>query len=110
MRRPHTLQLECETLNWNMNVYIEAKVLFKFGSLERLYVEMRQKSYRISGKFGGLVPNIRFRNTCGYRHTYIRTEEILAEYNLVVSWSISQTDKFLAVQYSNCHITNTCEG
>ena len=44
----HTLQLECETLTC-VNMYIKAKVLFRIGSFERLYVL-------------NLVPNVGFRN------------------------------------------------
>ena len=40
MSRPHTLSVDYETLE-HMNVYTKTKVLFTFGSLETLCVEMR---------------------------------------------------------------------
>ena len=52
-----------------MNMYVKANVLFKFGSLERLYVEMRlpyNQEKLANNKFGGLVTNVQFRNISGF--------------------------------------------
>ena len=47
-----------------MNVYIKTKVLFKFGSLERLYVEMR--SIMLFKIAINLKTDTQFRRTCMY--------------------------------------------
>ena len=47
-------------------MYIKAKVLFKFGSLERLYVKMKLLyNLKIWWKLN-LVPNVGFRNISGF--------------------------------------------
>ena len=61
-------------------MYIKAKVLFKFGSLERLYVEMRPKKLPYNRKIWRKL------NLVVWSQTY--DLEILADFNLVERYSI----------------------
>ena len=67
----------------------------------RLYMEMKpkkllytRKSLAVFSKTYNSEILADFGGTVQYRHMYVRKEKILADFNLMVSWSIHQTAKF----------------